>query len=83
MDSARDLSAQSNVAGSNGYGTFTIDAAGAWTYTAGTAHNEFVAGTTYTDTFTVTSADGTTQQRDGEHPRHQRRGGAHPRRRPT
>ncbi|MDP1611757.1 MAG: VCBS domain-containing protein, partial [Sulfuritalea sp.] len=31
-----------------------------WTYTANTAHNEFVAGTTYTDTVTVTSADGTT-----------------------
>ena len=42
------------------YGTFAIDAAGAWTYTASSAHNEFVAGTTYTDTFSVTSADGTT-----------------------
>ena len=48
------------MAGSNGYGNFTIDAAGAWTYTADTAHNEFVAGTTYTDSFTVASADGTT-----------------------
>ena len=49
---------------SNGYGTFAIDAAnGAWTYTAGSAHNEFVAGTTYTDTFSVASADGTTHQR--------------------
>ena len=49
--------AQTGTAGT--YGTFAIDAAGAWTYTASTAHNEFVAGTTYTDTFTVTSADGT------------------------
>ena len=48
------------MAGSNGYGTFTIGSHGAWTYTADTAHNEFVAGTTYTDSFTVTSADGTT-----------------------
>ena len=49
--------AQAGTAGS--YGTFAIDAAGAWTYTASSAHNEFVAGTTYTDTFTVASADGT------------------------
>src|SRR5207237_1039096 len=33
--------------------------AGAWTYTASSAHNEFVAGTTYSDTFSVASADGT------------------------
>ena len=49
--------AQAGTAGS--YGTFAIDAAGAWTYTASSAHNEFVAGTTYTDTFAVASADGT------------------------
>ena len=36
--------AQTNAAGT--YGTFTIDAAGAWTYTMNTAHDEFVAGTT-------------------------------------
>ena len=42
------------------YGTFTIDAAGAWSYTASSAHDAFVGGTTYTDTFTVASADGTT-----------------------
>ena len=49
--------AQAATAGS--YGTFAIDAAGAWTYTASSAHNEFAAGTTYTDTFSVASADGT------------------------
>ena len=49
--------AQAGTAGS--YGTFAIDAAGAWTYTASSAHDEFVAGTTYTDTFAVASADGT------------------------
>jgi len=32
------------------YGTFAIDAAGAWTYAASSATNEFVGGTTYTDT---------------------------------
>src|SRR5205085_94457 len=41
------------------YGTFAIDSAGAWTYTASSAHNEFVAGTTYTDTFDVQSTAGT------------------------
>src|SRR5205807_2124775 len=30
-----------------------------WTYTASSAHDEFVGGTTYTDSFTVHSADGT------------------------
>ena len=42
------------------YGTFAIDAAGAWTYTADTAHNEFKAGQTYSENFAVVSADGTT-----------------------
>ena len=73
--------AQAGTAGS--YGTFAIDAAGAWTYTASSAHNEFVAGTTYTDTFTVASADGTADLGHRQHPRHQRRGGAVGRRRAT
>ncbi|WP_221179117.1 VCBS domain-containing protein, partial [Pseudomonas frederiksbergensis] len=41
------------------YGQFSIGTDGAWSYVADTAHNEFVAGTTYTDTFAVSSADGT------------------------
>ena len=54
--------AQTDVAGSNGFGTFSIDDTGAWTYTtAPSAHDEFVAGTTYTDSITVATADGTTQ----------------------
>ena len=52
---------QTGVAGSNGYGTFAIDATGNWTYTA-TAHNEFVGGQTYTDSFTVSSVDTTATQ---------------------
>ncbi len=60
-DSAAAFVAQTNVAGSNGYGVFSINAAGAWTYTMGSAHNEFVAGTDYTDSITVETADGTTQ----------------------
>ena len=35
------------------------DAAGDWTYAASSTHDEFEAGTTYTDTFAVASADGT------------------------
>ena len=57
VDSPATFVAQAGTAGS--YGTFAIDAAGAWTYTASSAHDEFVAGTTYTDTFAVPSADGT------------------------
>ncbi len=41
------------------FGHFSIGTDGAWTYTADSAHNEFVAGTTYTDVFSVKSADGT------------------------
>ena len=58
VDSPASFVAQAGTAGS--YGTFAIDAAGAWTYTANSEHNEFEAGTTYTDTFAVASADGTT-----------------------
>jgi VCBS repeat-containing protein len=58
VDSPATFVAQAGTVGT--YGSFSVNAAGAWTYTASTAHNEFVAGTTYTDTFNVTSADGTT-----------------------
>ena len=57
VDSPAVFVAQSNVAGK--YGHFSIDRAGAWKYVADSAHNEFAAGTTYTDAFAVTSADGT------------------------
>ena len=51
--------AQTNVAGDHGYGKFSIDAAGTWTYTMNSAHDEFVGGTDYTDSITVKTADGT------------------------
>ena len=57
VDSPATFVAQAATVGS--YGTFAIDTAGAWTYTASSAHNEFAAGATYTDTFSVASADGT------------------------
>src|SRR5207302_2003062 len=57
VDSPATFVAQAATAGT--YGTFAIDSAGAWTYTASSAHNEFAAGSTYSDTFAVDSADGT------------------------
>ncbi|TJX77025.1 MAG: adhesin, partial [Mesorhizobium sp.] len=57
VDSSATFVAQVGTAGS--YGTFAINAAGAWTYTASSAHDEFVAGQHYTETFNVVSADGT------------------------
>jgi VCBS repeat-containing protein len=61
VDSATTVVAQTNVPGSNGYGSFSIDADGVWTYTMGSAHDAFVAGTAYTDSLTVATADGTQQ----------------------
>src|SRR5712691_10483818 len=49
VDSPATFVAQPGTPGA--YGTFAIDAAGHWTYTASSAHDEFVAGTTYTDVF--------------------------------
>ncbi len=62
VDSSATFVERTDVAGSNGYGTFSIDETGAWTYTTDpSAHNEFVGGATYTDSITVATADGTTQ----------------------
>ena len=49
--------AQTNVAGT--YGTFSIDADGKWEYTANSAYDELNAGDKISDSFTVTSVDGT------------------------
>ncbi|MHC5198484.1 VCBS domain-containing protein, partial [Pseudomonas frederiksbergensis] len=49
IDSPESFHTQTNTAGS--YGQFSIGTDGAWTYVANSAHNEFAAGTTYTDTF--------------------------------
>ncbi|MCS3758313.1 VCBS domain-containing protein [Bradyrhizobium centrosematis] len=51
-------------ASTNGYGTFTLTAAGVWTYTldnASGAVQALNAGGTLTDSFTVTTLDGTPQ----------------------
>ncbi|NHQ60636.1 adhesin, partial [Chlorobium sp. BLA1] len=60
-DSATTFTAQTNVAGTGGYGKFTIGTNGVWSYTANSAHNEFVGGQSYTDSITVTTADGTSK----------------------
>ncbi|HRD69289.1 MAG TPA: Calx-beta domain-containing protein, partial [Legionella sp.] len=57
IDSPATFVAQSGTAGL--YGSFSINAAGVWSYSTNTAHNEFAPGTNYTDNFTVVSADGT------------------------
>ena len=52
------------TASSNGYGTFTIDAAGVWTYTLNNGNatvQALNAGQTLTDSFTVATIDGTAQ----------------------
>ncbi len=48
----------------NGYGTFSIDATGHWTYTLNNGHaavNALPAGQTLSDSFTVKTVDGTEQ----------------------
>ncbi|AZO24312.1 hypothetical protein EJ070_28895 [Mesorhizobium sp. M1E.F.Ca.ET.045.02.1.1] len=57
VDSDPHFVAQAGTAGN--YGTFAIDADGNWTYTASSAHDEFVAGQHYAENFDVVSADGT------------------------
>lgn len=57
--------AQSDVLGNHGYGRFSIDAAGAWHYTADnnqSAIQTLDAGETLTDSFTISSVDGSVHQ---------------------
>src|SRR5205807_149002 len=54
------LTAHPGTAGSNGYGSFTLDAAGNWTYTAAdsqTAIQQLGAGQSITDSFTAVPSD--------------------------
>ncbi|BBO07505.1 MULTISPECIES: VCBS domain-containing protein [Bradyrhizobium] len=54
----------SPAASDGGYGTFTMTAAGVWTYTLdnnNTVVQALEAGETLTDTFSITAIDGTTQ----------------------
>ncbi|WP_281685941.1 retention module-containing protein [Pseudomonas citronellolis] len=58
VDSPATFVEQTNVAGQ--YGHFSLAADGTWSYTADSAYNQLSVGQSLTDTFTVTSADGTT-----------------------
>lgn len=56
------FTAQTDVAGSSGYGQFSLNSTGAWTYSADNtqaAIQQLKAGDSLTDTLTITSADGT------------------------
>src|SRR5207302_1523526 len=60
-----NFTAQPGTAGSNGYGTFTLAASGAWTYSADdsqAAIQQLGAGQSLTDSFTAVSSDGTASQ---------------------
>ena len=61
VDSAATFLAQTDVAGNHGYGKFSIDTAGHWTYKMDSAHDGYVGGQDYTDSITVKTADGTSQ----------------------
>jgi VCBS repeat-containing protein len=57
------FAAQSGTAGS--YGTFTVDASGSWSYSASNSQSaiqQLAAGATLSETFTVTSFDGSASQ---------------------
>src|SRR5207244_3334945 len=60
-----NFTAQPGTAGSNGYGTFTLAASGAWTYSADdsqAAIQQLGAGQSLTDSFTAVSSDGSNSQ---------------------
>ncbi|MBB1272036.1 BspA family leucine-rich repeat surface protein [Psychromonas sp. SR45-3] len=60
---ASDVDNKENTFASNTtvgkYGTFTINASGAWTFTAKSAFNQLIEGESYAETFNVNSIDGT------------------------
>ena len=76
-DAGQDtFAAQSEVAGT--YGTFSLDEDGSWIYRLDNADPDtdaLTAGQTATDSFAVTSADGTAATVDDRGDRGQRRGG--------
>ncbi len=57
VDSPATFVAQTDVAGQ--YGVFSLDESGNWTYLANSAFNELNVGQSYSDTFKVSSFDGT------------------------
>ena len=71
------------TASTNGYGTYTLTAAGLWAYTLDNSNAAVQAlnvGQTLTDTFTATTIDGTAAAGHHHHQRRQRRRRDHRRR---
>ncbi|MBX9753302.1 MAG: VCBS domain-containing protein, partial [Pseudomonadaceae bacterium] len=63
IDTGEATFAVQHGTGANGYGSFVLGPSGTWTYSADntqTAIQQLKAGDTLTDTFTVSSTDGTT-----------------------
>ena len=58
VDNPQTFVAQTSVAGA--YGTFSIAANGAWTYTANSSYDYLNTGDSISDSFTVAATDGTT-----------------------
>ncbi|MDP9911823.1 VCBS repeat-containing protein [Variovorax boronicumulans] len=59
------FTAQAGIAGSSGYGSFTLAANGNWTYTANNSQaaiQQLGAGQSISDSFTAVSSDGTASQ---------------------
>src|SRR6185369_10017342 len=61
VDNSADFVGQTDAAGSEGHGTFTIAADGTWSFTANSAFDSLNVGDTDTDSITVKTVDGTEQ----------------------
>src|SRR5205807_7789220 len=61
VDSSAAFVAQSNVAGSNGFGKFSIGTDGVWTYTMNNASSEDEVRDDHTDSMTVSRSVRATQ----------------------
>ncbi|WP_299660704.1 BspA family leucine-rich repeat surface protein [uncultured Psychromonas sp.] len=57
VDNEENTFAANTIVGK--YGTFTINASGAWVFTAKSAFNQLIEGEHYAETFNVSSIDGT------------------------
>jgi VCBS repeat-containing protein len=61
VDGSAVFVAQTAAKGSAGFGTFNLGTDGTWSYSMSTAHDEFKAGTTYTDTYLAKTVDGSSK----------------------
>ena len=78
LDNPNDLWTAVNSPTVSGFGSYTLSAAGVWSYTLDNSNATVQArnvGQTLTDTFTATTVDGTAAAGHHHHPWHQRRRG--------